>query len=96
MPKGTRPPGGSRKGRPNKLTGAVREMVLAALNEVGGIEYLKGQAKKNPVAFMALLGKILPAQVSGVDGGPLVIRWEPGLNSPLREGEGGNRRRNEL
>jgi hypothetical protein len=68
--------GGSRKGQPNKLTGAVREMVLAALNEVGGIEYLKRQAEKNPVAYMALLGKILPTQVTGVDGGPLVIRWE--------------------
>jgi hypothetical protein len=35
----------------------VKDMVLAALNEVGGVEYLKRQAEKNPVAFMALLGK---------------------------------------
>jgi hypothetical protein len=76
MAAGKKTGGGSRKGQPNKLTGAVREMVLAALNELGGIEYLKRQAEKNPVAFMALLGKILPLQVSGVDGGPLAIRWE--------------------
>jgi len=75
-PKGTRPRGGSRKGRPNKLTGVVKDMVLAALNEVGGVEYLKRQAEKNPVAYMALLGKILPTQVTGVDDGPLVIKWE--------------------
>ena len=74
-PKGTRPPGGTRKGSPNKLTGAVRDMVLAALNELGGIEYLKRQAEKNPVAYMALLGKILPTQVSGVDDGPMKIQW---------------------
>ena len=74
-PKGTRPPGGTRKGRPNKVGGAVKEMVLAALNEVGGIEYLKRQAVKNPVAYMALLGKILPMQVSGVDSEPLQIQW---------------------
>ena len=75
-PKGTRPPGGTRKGQPNKIPHAVKEMVLAALMAKGGQKYLEEQADKNPVAFMALLGKILPLQVSGVDGGPLVIRWE--------------------
>jgi hypothetical protein len=75
MAAGKKTGGGSRKGQPNKLTGAVREMVLAALNELGGIEYLKRQAEKNPVAYMALLGKILPTQVSGVDDGPMKIQW---------------------
>ena len=60
----------------NKIPHAVKEMVLAALMAKGGQKYLEEQADKNPVAFMALLGKILPLQVSGVDGGPLVIRWE--------------------
>ena len=35
-------------------------MILAALNGVGGKEYLIQQAKSNPVAFMALVGKIVP------------------------------------
>jgi hypothetical protein len=77
-PKGTRPPAagrGRKLGEKNKIPGAVKDMVLAALNEVGGIEYLKRQAEKNPVAYMALLGKILPTQVSGVNDGPLEIRW---------------------
>jgi hypothetical protein len=36
--KGTRPPGDTRKGSPNKLTGAVRDMVPAALNERTRVE----------------------------------------------------------
>jgi hypothetical protein len=31
--------------------------------------------RKHPVAFIILLGKILPLRVSGVDGRPLEPRW---------------------
>jgi hypothetical protein len=31
------------------------------------VNYLVGQAKKNPGPFMTLLGKVLPTQVSGED-----------------------------
>jgi hypothetical protein len=34
-----------------------RRVLESSYNEVGGVEYLKRQAEKNPVAFMALLGK---------------------------------------
>ena len=54
------PPGGTRKGQPNKIPHAVKEMVLAALMAKGGQKYLEEQVDKNPVAFMALLGKIRP------------------------------------
>ncbi len=54
---------GRRKGVLNKINADVKQMVLHALNEVGGVEYLAKQAEENPVAFMALLGKILPLQV---------------------------------
>lgn len=47
-------------------------MVLRALDQVGGVEYLVQQAKENPVAFLTLLGKILPTQVTGENGGPLM------------------------
>jgi hypothetical protein len=46
--------GGSRKGKPNKLPAAIRTMIEQALTEVGGVEYLKTQAEKNPVAFLAV------------------------------------------
>lgn len=68
--------GGSRKGKPNKATADIKAMIVGALNASGGQAYLKRQASKNPVAFMGLLGKVLPMQVTGEAGGPLVIRWE--------------------
>ena len=70
-PKGTRPPGGSRKGIPNKLTADVRAMILAALDDAGGEEYLVQQARDNPKAFMSLLGRLMPTQVVGKDDTPL-------------------------
>jgi hypothetical protein len=52
--------GGSRKGRPNKVTADLRSMILAALDGVGGQEYLQQQAAANPAAFLTLIGKVLP------------------------------------
>lgn len=55
--------GGRRKGTPNKFNAEVRNMVLAALNGVGGVAYLKTSAKENPTAFLALVGKLMPRPV---------------------------------
>lgn len=61
----TKPAGSGRKaGTPNLITRDVKEMIITALNNVGGADYLTLQAKKNPVAFMTLLGKIIPKDVS--------------------------------
>ena len=65
--KGTQPPGGSRKGIPNRITADVRAMILAALDRVGGEDYLAEQATANPKAFMALLARLIPTQVTGKD-----------------------------
>lgn len=46
-------------------------MVLGALDDVGGQTYLAKQAVESPAAFMTLLGKVLPMQVSGPNGGPV-------------------------
>lgn len=61
-------PAGRPKGVPNKVTTDLRTMVTEALTGVGGVEYLKQQAEENPAAFMALIGKSLPKDVS-VNGG---------------------------
>lgn len=66
--------GGRKKGTPNKVTGDVKAMVLAALDQAGGISYLYEQSQENPKAFLSLVGRILPMQVTGEDGGALVIR----------------------
>jgi hypothetical protein len=57
--------GGRQKGVPNKVTGALKDMILGALNEAGGMDYLVEQADANPTAFLTLVGKVLPLQVSG-------------------------------
>lgn len=67
------PKGGSRKGIPNKVTRDLKDMILAALDGAGGIEYLIVQAEKKPAAFLALIGKVLPMQVTGGDGGAITI-----------------------
>lgn len=59
---------GRKKGVPNKLTREVKEMVLTALDNAGGDKYLLRQAEENPTAFMTLLGKIIPTQITGADG----------------------------
>lgn len=65
---------GKPKGATNKTTKALREMILLALSEAGGVDYLVRQArKKNPAPFMALLGKVLPMQVTGDENTPVQI-----------------------
>ena len=62
---GKREGSGRKAGVPNKLQATVKMMVLQALEEKGGVTWLKGQMDKEPQAFMTLLGKILPTQVVG-------------------------------
>lgn len=57
--------GGRTKGTPNKTTKALKDMILGALEDVGGQKYLNQQAKENPVAFMTLLGKVVPSEIKG-------------------------------
>lgn len=68
---------GRKKGTPNKTTKLLKEAILQAAEEAGGegglIGYLKIQAKKNPGPFIALLGKVLPMQVTGEGGGPINV-----------------------
>jgi hypothetical protein len=71
--------GGRQKGTPNKTTGEVKEMILTALSRVGGVDYLARQADENPTAFMTLVGKVLPLQVSGEGGGPVQFVIKSGV-----------------
>lgn len=74
--KGHKKAGGRQKGTPNKLNADIKSMIVTALSEVGGVKYLERQANENPVAFMGLVGKVLPMQVTGADGGPVQTRLE--------------------
>lgn len=69
--KGTPGPGRP-KGSANKTTALLKDAILKAAENAGGDEgmvgYLTTQAKTNPQAFLPLLGKVLPMQVTGEDG----------------------------
>lgn len=64
------------RGTPNKLTKAVKDMILGALEELGGETWLVTQAKANPAAFMSLVGKVIPHEVVGPGGGAVVHKVE--------------------
>lgn len=56
---------GRPKGVPNKATALVKDMVTQALAGAGGVEYLTRQADENPAAFLSLVGKVIPLQITG-------------------------------
>ena len=65
--------GGRPKGSVNKFTRELKDMILGALDDAGGQEYLRAQAIANPTAFMTLVGKVLPLQVAGDPDAPIGI-----------------------
>jgi len=73
-PKGQPKVGGRQKGTPNKLTADVKAMVLKALDRAGGVDYLWEQSQANPNAFLTLVGKILPTQISGDPDSPIISK----------------------
>lgn len=81
------PKGGSRKGKPNKATAAIKEMIEGALQDAGGQAYLARQADENPSAFMGLLGKILPKDITvgGPGGGSITIEVIKKIVDPKRD-----------
>lgn len=78
------PKGGSRLGAPNKNTAAIKDMILEALHGVGGVDYLMECATndKSKSAFLGLVGKVLPTQVTGADGGALSLSMEVIFRKP--------------
>lgn len=81
--KGTPGPGRP-KGVPNKTTQLLKDAILKAATEAGNgdmVAYLRAQAAANPGPFLALLGKVLPMQVTGDDGGALEINVTIGGNA---------------
>jgi hypothetical protein len=68
---------GRPKGVPNKLNRDIKEMILGALSVLGGEKYLVEQGRANPVAFMTLLGKVLPLQLQGNRESPIEVNVDP-------------------
>ena len=70
---GRRPGAGRKKGVPNTVTADIKAMVLGALDRAGGEEYMLEQARSNPNAFLTLVGKVLPTQITGPNDGPVQV-----------------------
>lgn len=79
---GRKPPAagrGRKKGSVNKTTAMLKEAILGAATATGsdsnGKDGLMGYcaflATTEPKAFAGLLGKVLPMQVTGENGGPI-------------------------
>lgn len=81
----TRPPraktGGRKKGTPNKTTVAVKEAMLSVFADLqaeagGGNAHMLGWARDHSTDFYKLSSKLLPLQVTGAEGGPVITRIE--------------------
>lgn len=72
---------GRKKGVPNKTTALLKDAILQAADDVGydgegkdGLcGYLRAVAMKDTKAYAGLLGRVLPMQVTGEDGGAVVV-----------------------
>lgn len=67
---------GRPKGSVNKTTALLKDAILKAATDAGNGDmaaYLQQQAVENPGPFMALLGKVLPMQVTGEDGDAIKV-----------------------
>lgn len=73
---------GRPKGSRNKTTAAVKDMILAALDKAGGMEYLYQQSEENPTAFLTLVGKVLPLQVDANVAGQVIHKVERTIVRP--------------
>ena len=75
---GAREGAGRPKGSLDKGNAVIREMILEALEGAGGVAYLIDKAESHPQAFMGLIGKVLPLQVTGEEGKDIQIsvQWQ--------------------
>lgn len=62
-----KPGPGRPKGSVNKVTALLKDDILQAADNAhpkGRVGYLTEQAQKNPTAFLTLLGKVLPSDIT--------------------------------
>ena len=72
-------PAGRPPGAKDKVNAELKDMIRQALDQAGGVSYLARIAEEQPVAFLALIGKILPKELAVKQDGLLNIF----LNDPI-------------
>lgn len=72
--KGEKAPNQGKRG-PNKITKELKGMIIGALDDAGGQDYLTACAKdpKTASAFLTLVGKVLPMTIDG--SASLTVTW---------------------
>lgn len=62
--------GGRKQGTPDPLASDLRRMILGALEDAGGRDYLTKLAKESPTIFLGFVAKMISAEAGGKDAGP--------------------------
>jgi len=65
---------GRPKGAKGKVPQAIKEMFRQALDEEGGVKYLRKLAKTHPVAFSAAISRMIPNKVDVEQPRELIFR----------------------
>lgn len=83
---------GRPKGSVNKTTGILKDAIIQAANKAGGkggmVAYLTKQAEENPGPFMALMGKLIPSDITS-GGEALKLPTEIILRAATHDDSGG-------
>lgn len=79
---------GKPKGAVTKVTKELKEMILQALSNAGGVDYLERKANdpRTAAAFLGLIGKVLPMTIAGpnIDGSHTFTVNAPWLQSQVQ------------
>lgn len=75
---------GRPKGKPNRITQDLREVIEQAFHKAGGRDYLVGVARRRPDVFLALVGKIIPTEtrlsvLASYQAMPIAVEQRDGL-----------------
>lgn len=70
--------GGREKGTPNKVTGTVKENMLAVFNRLGGTAQMAQWAVENQTEFYKLYARLIPADINQKTehSGTVSYKWE--------------------
>jgi hypothetical protein len=71
---GKRNGAGRRTGVPNKISGTVKENVIAVFEDIGGVGAMSKWAKGNPSDFFRIYSRLLPTQIEGKVEGGLILQ----------------------
>ena len=73
--------GGRTKGTPNKQSASVKQCIINAFEDMGGVQNLVKWGKENQTEFYKLWGRMIPHEVTGEDGGDIKVTIKPQIHS---------------